>query len=208
MTIRLLATGGLLGAALCLSGCSLSTQGQVDLPPASIATSAPTSAPASGSAVTVPKLTATAPPTPAAVLAAAVWSNTDCTWALGTMEEDLSLDQASATEVANGTDPQHYPASYAAQYRAWVTAWTAVVSQVQTICSATPILPTWAETTGAQADFQTAITSHQIDETNNPQNTSWDNTWIANYQRMISLYGLIPCPAGESSSQDAQCSAS
>jgi len=46
MTIRLLATGGLLGAALCLSGCSLSTQGQVDLPPASIATSAP----ASGSA--------------------------------------------------------------------------------------------------------------------------------------------------------------
>jgi hypothetical protein len=156
----------------------------------------------------VPKLTATAPPTPAAVLAAAVWSNTDCTWALGTMEEDLSLDQASATEVANGTDPQHYPASYAAQYRAWVTAWTAVVSQVQTICSATPILPTWAETTGAQADFQTAITSHQIDETNNPQNTSWDNTWIANYQRMISLYGLIPCPAGESSSQDAQCSAS
>jgi hypothetical protein len=51
-----------------------------------------------------------------------------------------------------------------------------------------------------------AITGHQIDETNNPQNAAWDNTWIANYQRMISLYGLIPCPAGESSNQNAQCS--
>ena len=72
---------------------------------------------------------------------------------------------------------------------------------------ATPVLPTWAETSGSQAVFQVAITGHQIDETNNPQNAAWDNTWIANYQRMISLHGLIPCPGGESSSQDAQCSA-
>jgi hypothetical protein len=51
-----------------------------------------------------------------------------------------------------------------------------------------------------------AITSHQIDEADNPQNTTWDSTWIANYRRMIDLYGELPCPPGDGSSQDTQCS--
>jgi hypothetical protein len=44
------------------------------------------------------------------------------------------------------------------------------------------------------------------DEADNPQNTTWDSTWIANYQRMIDLYGELPCPPGDGSSQDTQCS--
>jgi hypothetical protein len=163
----------------------------------------PTPLPTSSS-TPVPRPLAT--PATSAAPATSIWSLDDCSFALSTMELDHSLDATEATEVAAGTDPQHYPASYAAQYQQWVIDWGAVVSQVQGICGTPAILPTWAETSGAQADFQLAITSHQIDEADNPQNTTWDSTWIANYQRMIDLYGELPCPAGDSSSQDTQCS--
>ena len=43
--------------------------------------------------------------------ATSMWSLNDCSFALSTMEEDESLDAATAQEVTAGTDPQGFPAS-------------------------------------------------------------------------------------------------
>jgi len=121
----------------------------------------PTPAPRSSSTPTprpLPTLAASAAPAPS------IWSTDDCSFALSTMELDQSLDASEATEVADGTDPQHYPASYAADYLTWTADWSAVVSEVQGICASPSVLPTWQQTETAQSDFRKAITSHQVDE--------------------------------------------
>ena len=66
-----------------------------------------------------------------------------------------------------------------------------VVGQVQGMC--TTGVPVSADhISQAEGFFAEALASHQSDENLHPANTAWDTTWIANYNRINSLYEELP----------------
>ena len=51
--------------------------------------------------------------------------------------------------------------------------------------------PNADELQGPPSWFAKAIAAHQADEQRTPANAGWDQLWVANYQRLISLWSRL-----------------
>jgi len=184
--------------ATSLTGCSL--VGGVATQPSSPLSTATSSAP-SGSP-TVPALfsppvlaappepssaTATATPAPAAL--SIPWSAADCEWATATLQEDQTLDQATATRQGSG------------YYQTWANRWGSELYYVVTPLCSTGTQPAYNAVVDMMVWNLCGQSTHLGD--GNPNDAAWNAEWAGNYARLISLgyalesaYAWPPTDAG------------
>jgi hypothetical protein len=110
----------------------------------------------------------------------------DYAWAEQTLALDAHLD------IENGAD-QH--PSQAAYYQAWAYHWQDCAMWL-TLASEGRLSqgpPAWSQglVNSCPGWFQNAIAIHTADVQTNPQDTAWDATWIANYQRLLRIWTQV-----------------
>ena len=156
---------------------------------------------APGTASTTPVTLAPAPtavPGPATPGTGLTWTDQDLSWADSTMRHDELLDLAEVALCAAGKDPRYGCPGSASSFQLWASRWGTVVAQVDDIGSQL-LLQAPAQTFPSSADlassenwFAEATSAHQTDIQEYPQNTSWDQQWIAVYARMTALFEAVP----------------
>jgi hypothetical protein len=133
-------------------------------------------------------------PTPSPVVlepvktTAAKWTASDCSWVISTLTDDYGLDvQAESATPAPGPTP--YP-SQAQYYADAAQQWQTALYEANGVCAngLTMAPLNGATCTQAEGWFTTAEAIHQADIVSHPQNTQWDDTWSANYQRLDDLW--------------------
>jgi hypothetical protein len=144
--------------------------------PVTVITPGPVTTASGGTPTATPPPTAA--PTPAA--AVAVWSAADCSWAEDTLTHDAQLDTAAEQTVPDA----------ATYYATWAANWTQSEQYVVQECSGIALAgnaltdpPSW---------FATAIQSHIADTQAHPSDQSWNDEWIAAYQRLEGLWAELP----------------
>lgn len=140
----------------------------------------PTAVPPAISSAPVTTPAPTAAPTPVPAAAATVWSTMDCSWASGILTQDISLDEQAETGYDDG--------AYAAYYAVTAAKWQRALGLAQGACARDGMAAAAAQ--ASLADFASAIRAHQLDAQVRPQDRSWDATWIANYQRLTTLFDV------------------
>jgi hypothetical protein len=125
-------------------------------------------------------------PTPAPTRAPSLgwtlpWSGNDRDWALTTLTLDEQLDTQAET-----TYPQ-----YQQYYAGWAMHWARAIALIQGLEYPQAEAPSASTLNPIVSWFNLAISLHQSDEQTYPQNSAWDNTWIANYQRLDALWAKL-----------------
>ena len=129
-------------------------------------------------------------PPPAAPMAQAPqgWSYAECTTMVTDMVWDAQLDSNEANRDTS-TNP-----AQSAYYATWSAHWQTVADYLHAgPCAATPAPLSGSACTDPPQWFQTAITSHQIDEASHPQNKAWDDQWTQIYQTIAALWPAAGC---------------
>ena len=107
------------------------------------------------------------------------WSSQDRIWALATLQWDERLDTR-----AESTYPQ-----FRAYYAAWVADWDACIADLQSFEAG--VAPSATQRNDPPKWFATAIAAHQADAQAHPGSAGWDNEWISQYRRLISLWSEL-----------------
>jgi hypothetical protein len=153
------------------------------------ATAAPTSTP-TVAPIPLPIVHATPPP-PVAILTplpapttqnvatAAGWSHDDCVALETAMQWDHDLDVQSAKD-----NP-----SYATYYNTVAAHWATILSYMQFGPCGSPVHALYdTQCSNPEAWVNDAIPTHVYDEQQHPENTAWDDQWIAIYTKIDALW--------------------
>jgi len=158
-----------------VSPLSMKTPNPVQVPPPPIALALSTAAPA---------------PLPVSTSA---WTGADCKRMAYDMAWDAQLDSATAASYASSDPAKSAIYSTAAEH------WTTILAYMK----AGPCIPlssggyttkplSGTQCTDPPAWAEYAITGHVADEKVNPQNTAWDNEWIAIYTTLANDWATSP----------------
>ena len=171
--------------------------------PVTPTTATPPTPAATATATAAPIVVATPPPATAAPAPTAApkptapphvtvaWVGDDCSWAMQILTEDEAWDRTTAANILNGTETR-YPGD-APIYTAYAAQWQQDTAYVGGVCNVTPAsFPTAAQDATAISWFAIARSGHVADEAKIPADTAWDSAWIANYDRLISLFAGLP----------------
>jgi hypothetical protein len=109
------------------------------------------------------------------------WSGSDRTWVMGTLQLDMQLDTQAETT---------YPV-WQSYYAGWALRWAKAIALIQGLEYPQAVAPSSATLNPIVAWFNQAIALHRQDEQAHPENSAWDNTWIANYTRLDALWAKL-----------------